>query len=250
MVEIASFLAISLSNYWIYGQLRDGDPVHYDPYALYLEGVRPTANNPAPGKSQMTVWLFGGSAMRGACDHDDRTIPSYLAQLWNREEPSRPATMVNCGQDGFNSLMETKYLQKRLIENPPPNLIIFYDGANDCAYFAQHRTPDAHQGYERLRGMIEDYHRSFFGLLKPLNAAMWSSFTHEIYDKIRQGVIRIDPGTRRCCNNLWTVANSATITSIKRPPASGRDSCSSGSPAGGRKPSPWLPRCGPKKTLS
>jgi len=193
MLEIASFLAISLSNYWIYGQFRDGDPVRYDPYALYLEGVRPTANNPAPGKSRMTVWLFGGSAMRGACDQDDRTIPSYLAQLWNREEPGHPATMVNCGQDGFNSLMETKYLQKRLIENPPPNLIIFYDGANDCAYFAQHRDPYAHQGYERLRGMIEDYHRSFFGLLKPLNAAMWSSFTREIYDKIRQGVIRIDP---------------------------------------------------------
>ena len=43
MVEIASFLAISISNYWIYGQLRDGEPVHYDPYALFLEGVRPTA---------------------------------------------------------------------------------------------------------------------------------------------------------------------------------------------------------------
>ena len=193
MVEIASFLAISISNYWIYGQLRDGDPVHYDPYALYLEGVRPTANNPAPGKSQMTVWLFGGSSMRGACDHDSRTIPSYLAKIWNRQEPNYQATMVNCGQDGFNSLMETKYLQKRLIENPPPKLLIFYDGANDCAYFAQDRTPDAHQGYDRLRGMIEDYHRSFFGLLKPLNAAMWSSFTREIYDKMREGVFRIDP---------------------------------------------------------
>ena len=41
--------------------------------------------------------------------------------------------------------------------------------------------------------MIEDYHRSFFGLLKPLNAAMWSSFTREIYDKMREGVFRIDP---------------------------------------------------------
>ncbi len=193
MLEMASFLAISLSNYWIYGQVRDGDPVHSDPYALYLEGVRPTANNPAPGRSQMTVWLFGGSAMRGACDFDERTIPSYLAGLWNREEPQEPATMINHGQDGFNSLMETKYLQKVLIENPPPNLSIFYDGANDSAYFAQHRTPYAHQGYERLKGMIEDYHRSFFGLLKPLNSAMWSSYTHEIYDKIRQGVIRIDP---------------------------------------------------------
>ncbi|MGC2434696.1 MAG: hypothetical protein WA433_13035, partial [Desulfobaccales bacterium] len=40
LVEVASFLAVSLSNYWIYGQLRDGDVVSYDPYALFLEKVR------------------------------------------------------------------------------------------------------------------------------------------------------------------------------------------------------------------
>lgn len=174
--------------------VRDGERVNYDPYALFLEGVRPTFNNPDPGKEALTVWLFGGSTMRGATDYDDRTIPSFLARIWNREEPRLPAAMVNCGEDGFNSLMETKYLQKLLIDNRALALIIFFDGANDCAYFAQHRTPDAHHGYERVRGLIENYHRSLFGLLKPLNAAMWSSYTHEFYDKFRQGVIRIDPG--------------------------------------------------------
>ena len=29
-------------------RLRDGELVHYDPYALFLEGVRPTFNNPPP----------------------------------------------------------------------------------------------------------------------------------------------------------------------------------------------------------
>ena len=196
LVELASFLAVSVSNYWIYGQIRDGEQVHYDPYALFLEGVRPTHNNPASGKSRLIVWLFGGSSMRGATDYDDRTIPSFLAQIWNQEEHLLPATMVNLGEDGFNSLLETKYLQKLLIEKAPPNLIIFFDGANDSAYFAQHRTIYAHHGYERLRGMIEDYHHSLFGLLKPLNSAMWSSFTHEIYDKMREGLIRIDPGSK------------------------------------------------------
>jgi lysophospholipase L1-like esterase len=193
MLEVASFLAISLSNYWIYGQLRDGERVNYDPYALFLEGVRFTHNNPPAAEKGLRVWLFGGSTMRGATDYDERTIPSFLAQYWNREEPRNPAVMVNHGEDGFNSLMETKYLQKLLIDNPAPDIIIFFDGANDSAYFAQHRTPDAHHGYERVRGLIENYHRSFFGLLKPLNAAMWSSFTHELYDKMRQGVIPIDP---------------------------------------------------------
>ncbi len=195
LVEIASFLAICLSNYWIYGQLREGDVVNYDPYALFLEEVRPTLNNPpAPGPGAWTFWLLGGSTMRGATDYDGRTIPSFLARDWNREEPDHPATMCNYGQDGFNSLMETKYLQKLLIENHPPSLILFYDGGNDCVYFAQHRNPYGHQGYDRVRGMIEDYHRSLFGLLKPLNAAMWSSFTREIYAKMREVVFHIDPG--------------------------------------------------------
>jgi hypothetical protein len=193
MVEVACFLAISLSNYWIYGQLRDGERVNYDPYALFLEGVRPTLNNPPKGKQALTIWFFGGSTMRGATNFNDRTIPSVLAGIWNREEPQEQAFMVNHGEDGFNSLMETKYLQKELIDNPAPDLIVFYDGANDSAYFAQQRTPNAHQGYDRVRGLIEDYHRSLFGLLKPLNAAMWSSFTFEFYDKLREGVIRINP---------------------------------------------------------
>ena len=35
-----------------------------------------------------------------------------------------------------------------------------------------------------MRALVESYHRSLFGLLKPLNAAMlYASFTKELYDK-------------------------------------------------------------------
>ena len=103
--------------------------------------------------------------------------------------------MVNFGEISFNSLLETKYLQKLLIENSPsaPDLVIFYDGANDCTYFAQHRTPYGHHGYRTLQAMVEGYHRSFFGLLKPLNAAVYSSFTRELYDKLRQVSVPLAP---------------------------------------------------------
>ena len=198
LVEIFSFLVITVSNYWIYGQVKDGDPVRYDPYALFVaeNGPRPTAHNPAgaPAKNDKIFWLFGGSTMRGATDRDDKTIPSFLAAVLNEAEPRLAAYLINFGEPSFNCLMETKYLQKALIEDSPlPQVIIFYDGANDCAYFAQMRTPDAHHGYGQLKGMVESYHHSFFGLLKPLNAALYSSFTREFYDKIRQGVIPIDP---------------------------------------------------------
>jgi hypothetical protein len=195
LVEVFSFLVIMVSNYWIYGQLRDGDPVRYDPYALFVRegGPRPTFHNPPGGPPDCQIlWLFGGSTMAGATDYDDKTLPSFLAKELNHKEPRLPAYLTNFGEPSFNSLMESKYLEKVLIENQPlPQVIIFYDGANDCAYFAQDRTPYAHHGYWQFRGLVESYHHSFFGLLKPLNAALYSSFTKEFYDKIKQGLVPI-----------------------------------------------------------
>jgi len=200
-LEVLCFLIVVLSTYYLYGQFWEGEAVRYDPYALYLTGagVRPTANNPASPdpNTHRHIWMMGGSTVRGVTDFDERTIPSYLARMLNQEEPRLPAVVWNFGVDGFNSLMEAKYLQKLLIEKQPsPAAIIFYDGANDCTYFAQYRTPDAHHGYRQVRALIESYHGSFFGLLKPLNAALYASYTRDFYDKVRQGVIPIEEGDR------------------------------------------------------
>jgi hypothetical protein len=194
VVELFSFLIIVGSNYLIYGQVRDCDPVRYDPYTLFVSerSPRPTLNNPpaADRKNCQLIWLFGGSTMNGATDDDGKTIPSFLARDLNQVKPLMPACLINFGEPSFNSLMETKYLEKAMIEQPAlPDLIIFYDGANDCTYFSQNRTPYAHLGYRRLKGLIESYHHSYFGFLKSFYAAMYASYTNELYDKIRQGVI-------------------------------------------------------------
>jgi len=203
LVELCCFLVITLSLYFIYGQLREGEPVRYDPYALYinLHGERPTANNASPGSEPVAkVWMFGGSTTRGISLDDRKTLPSFVAQQLNQEPPVLPAKVVNFGVDGFNALMEVKYLQKMLIESKePPQIITFYDGDNDCAYFAQYRTPYAHQGYRQVRGLVESYHRSFFGLFKSFNAAWYTSSVRELYDKMREGVFEVspdDPGLR------------------------------------------------------
>ncbi len=197
LLELLSFVIITLSIYFVYGQLREGEPVRYDPYALYinLHGKRPTANNAAPDSGGITtIWMFGGSTTRGISLDDRETLPSFVSQQLNQEPPALAARVVNFGVDGFNALMESKYLQKMLIESPqPPQIITFYDGANDCAYFGQYRTPYAHHGYRQVRGLVESYHQSFFGMLKPLNAAWYTSFTREVYDKMRQGVFAISP---------------------------------------------------------
>jgi lysophospholipase L1-like esterase len=202
-VEVFCFLVVSVGNYLIYGHVYEGSWVRYDPYALFLNvhGPCPTAHNPAnPGApGQRTIWIFGGSTMRSGTTTIDATIPSYLAGLLN-QPGNRPCTVLNYGENSFNSLMETKYLQKMLIEAAkPPDLIIFYDGANDCIYFAQHRNPYAHFGYRRLRGVVESYRQSFFGLFKPVNAAIYASFTKEVYDKMMEVAVPLksdDPELR------------------------------------------------------
>jgi len=172
LVEVICFLIVILSTYYLHSQFHEGEPGRYDPDVLYLTGTgeRRTVYNHTSGSQGRVrqIWMFGGSTMRGVTDFDEHTIPSLVARIMNQEEPLMPAVISNFGSDGFNSLLETKYLQKLLIERPvPPDVIIFYDGANDYTYFAQYRTPDAHQGYRQGKALIESYHRSFFGLPSP-----------------------------------------------------------------------------------
>jgi len=199
-VEVLSFLIITASNYIVYGHAREGSRAVYDPYTLFLQsaGIRPTANNAVSleADKKRTIWMFGGSTMRGATDHDDRTIPSLLAAHLNSESTGLRFRLVNFGVNSFNSLLETKYLQKLLAEGAePPAMIVFYDGANDAKYFAEHQTPYGHHGYRRTKALIESYYRSWFGLLKPLNAAISSSFTKELYDKFNEFLVPLHAGS-------------------------------------------------------
>jgi len=45
-VELLAFAVISVSNFVIYGHIREGSRALYDPYTLFrsAEGLRPTAN--------------------------------------------------------------------------------------------------------------------------------------------------------------------------------------------------------------
>lgn len=199
-LELCSFLIIATTNYIIYGHVREGSRAHYDPYTLFLQApeIRPTAHNavsPTPDKNR-TIWMFGGSTMRGATRHDDRTIPSFVSAYLNAHGDGLHFTVVNFGINSFNSLLESKYLEKALIEHRPlPNLIVFYDGANDAAYFAQYRTADAHYGYRRVSSLIDGYYRSWLGIFKPITTAIYSSFTRELYNKLHQVALPLDPNS-------------------------------------------------------
>lgn len=192
LVELCSFAVITVSNLVIYGNLREGSRVYYDPYTLFLNLEGPKKTVPQPESPKSIIWCFGGSTMRGQTDNPAATIPSFLAKKLSAD--GHDGVLVrNWGEDSFNSLLEANYLQKLSIEqNETPDLIVFYDGANESVYFSQYRTPYAHHGYRRLRALIESYHRSAFGLLKPINAAVQASFTKELVDKFKQVAVPVD----------------------------------------------------------
>lgn len=197
-IEITSFVIVTTSNFLLYGHAREGSRAQYDPYTLFLQshGVRPTLGNSQADNPQLNriIWCLGGSTMRGATDSDAQTIPSHLARMLNSEGEELHYTVVNYGVNSFNSLLETKYLQKLLIEEAVlPHVVVFYDGANDAKYFAENRSVYGHHGYRKIKGLVESYYRSWFGLLKPLNAAWYASFTVELYDKFHQVLLPIEP---------------------------------------------------------
>ena len=136
ILELFSMCAVALINYFIYGHVWEGNPVNYDPYAVFLnrKGPRPTAHNsqsPDPALNRV-VWCFGGSTMYNG-DRDEETLPSCLARELNQRGRPRHYTVRNFGERSFNSLLEINYLQKALITSAQrPDLILFYDGANDA----------------------------------------------------------------------------------------------------------------------
>ncbi len=195
-MEVLAFVGISVANLILYGHMRQGSAAVYDPYTLFLmaSGLRETAYNAVSSDPERnrTIWMFGGSTMRAETSELDEiskfhTIPSLVAKRLNERSVGTRFTIVNYGVNSFNSLLETKYLQKELIENgEAPDVIVFYDGANDSIYFVEHRNPRAHHGFRQVQAVIESYHRSPIGLLKPLTAAIYSSFSREAGDRLRQ----------------------------------------------------------------
>jgi lysophospholipase L1-like esterase len=196
LVEIGCFFLITLTNLMLFGSIWKGSAVRYDPYAefLNLKGVQPTAHNARDWEKAKHIWIMGGSTTRCEKVPYDQSIASFLAQRLNDGGRQQTAVVSNYGENTFNTVLEIKYLQKLLMYSArPPDLIIFYDGVNDCIFFNEYHKIKAHYGYRRLQGPIESYRHSHFGLLRPITAALYASFTLEAIDRARQAIIPIEP---------------------------------------------------------
>lgn len=82
-----------------------------------------------PDNPTLTVWFFGGSTMFGIGQRDEHTIPSVIARL--AEAEGIRIRSENFGVSGYVNWVSTMQMVEALQREGPPDLIVFYDGAND-----------------------------------------------------------------------------------------------------------------------
>ncbi len=119
---------------------------------------------------QLTVWFFGGSTMYGIGQRDDHTIPSVVARL--AESGGMPIDAVNFGASGDVNWVETIRLAQALADEPTPDLIVFYDGANDQGVGYERllegsTDPDVIERFSLSEEEREQHRRSFEGSTVP-----------------------------------------------------------------------------------
>ncbi|MGE4101429.1 MAG: hypothetical protein AB7E74_05655 [Pirellulales bacterium] len=92
-----------------------------------------------PGQRPWRVFMFGGSALWGDSVRDDHTLPSLLAQSLGNE--GYQVEVTNFGQLGYVSTQEWIALALELRRGNVPDVVVFYDGANDVGAAAVNPRP-------------------------------------------------------------------------------------------------------------
>lgn len=112
-----------------------------DTGGITVEGARRRSYE-APGlpEDAPEVWFLGGAALWGVGQRDDHTVPSEVARL--AEAARTPIRAVNLGQPGYTSWQSALLLEQELAVRPAPDLVVFYDGADDVAAQVERPSED------------------------------------------------------------------------------------------------------------
>jgi lysophospholipase L1-like esterase len=97
------------------------------------------------------IWFFGGSTTFGEGQRDEHTIPSEVARL--AQAAGTPIRVENFGQRGWVIWQELLQLERQLAVQEAPDLVVFYDGANEINTIAE-------QGGEQPTVYNADDHRA------------------------------------------------------------------------------------------
>jgi len=132
-------------------------------------GIRRSWHPPPCGCSRLAVWMYGGSTTFGVGQRDDHTVPSELAKrAW---EDGIALDIVNRGVPGELLWQETQRFGWDAFGDRP-DLVIFYDGANDVGRaFPESVAADQvdetplSPGIEELASAYQDDSRPSFAIL-------------------------------------------------------------------------------------
>lgn len=122
-------------------------------------GIRHTWNGFPQGDDDLSILVFGGSAVWGTGARDNHTIPSLISRQLSLS--GIHAHVTNLGETGYVSTQEVILLIRLLQHGSRPDVVVFYDGVND--------TFSAYQ--QGIAGLPQNEpNREFeFGLLKRLD---------------------------------------------------------------------------------
>jgi hypothetical protein len=114
-------------GYWPFTESR---PLGFEGEYVNLEGWTRRTYQPSdlPADAPV-VWMFGGSTTWGEGQRDEYTIASSLSRI--AEAQGTPIRVVNYGQRGWTHFQEMVLFEQLLAAEPPPDVAIFYDGANE-----------------------------------------------------------------------------------------------------------------------
>lgn len=115
------------------------------------------------------IFLFGGSTAINL-GRDETAIPSYLQEVI-RERGYDNACVYNFGRGAYFSTQERLLIDKLLAEDIRPDLVIFFDGLNDCIF-----CDGVPATFGWLSMVWEEFHRKSWGKVdnETLATPQWS----------------------------------------------------------------------------
>jgi lysophospholipase L1-like esterase len=114
------------------------------------------------GDPDLTVWYFGGSTMFGVGQRDLHTLPSVVARL--AEADGLRLDTHNFGIQSWVNWQETTQFALLLQTEPPPDVVVFYDGVNDLGL-----------AFDRMQRGDTDPERIGRSFTSPEERRLWTS---------------------------------------------------------------------------
>jgi hypothetical protein len=176
-------------EYW--NEFEQSNKVIYHQYVLWRrapyqgemisineDGVRRTLHTQCDDKT-FTIWMFGDSVMWGAGTADAETIPSLVAQDY--EKTGKPVCVVNYGEKGWSNTQEMIGLMEQLKHaTRKPDVVLFYDGGTEAFAAYQSGRADVHSNFNLFRNFLDNWgatQRASFAYLRQTN-------TYRLLEKI------------------------------------------------------------------